>query len=51
VPHTPPFIDEARMVELIDAYGSPLYVYDEATLRARCREMHDLLPGRHFRVN
>ncbi|MCL2549325.1 MAG: diaminopimelate decarboxylase, partial [Symbiobacteriaceae bacterium] len=25
--------------ELVATYGSPLYVYDEATLRARCREI------------
>ena len=26
------------VVDLVSEYGSPLYVYDEATIRARCRE-------------
>ncbi|MDO4265299.1 MAG: diaminopimelate decarboxylase [Eubacteriales bacterium] len=30
--------------DLIKEYGSPLYVYDEAILRKRCREMKSLLP-------
>ena len=37
--------------ELIDQYGSPLYVYDEAALRERCREMTGLVDFPNFRVN
>jgi len=37
--------------ELLKEYGSPLYVYDEETLRNRCREMKNLLKYPHFRVN
>ena len=29
------------VAELANAYGTPLYVYDEAELRARCREYVD----------
>lgn len=37
--------------DLIREFGSPLYVYDEQTLRARCREMKNLLNYPNFRVN
>lgn len=37
--------------ELIKAYGSPLYVYDEEILRQRCREMKNLVSYPNFRVN
>ena len=30
-----------RVDELADQFGTPLFVYDEAHLRARCREAHD----------
>jgi len=36
---------------LLKEYGSPLYVYDEEILRARCREMRNLIKYPHFRVN
>ena len=28
---------------LTEKYGSPIYVYDEATLRLRCRELMNLV--------
>ncbi len=31
------------MVDLVQEYGSPLYVYDEATIRAMCRSYVDVL--------
>jgi len=37
--------------QLLEEYGSPLYVYDEVTLRQRCREMRSLLSYPRFRVN
>jgi len=37
--------------ELVREFGSPLYVYDEKTLRTRCREMKNLMQYPHFRVN
>ncbi len=37
--------------ELIQKYGSPLYVYDETILRERCREMAGLLSGFHHSVS
>ena len=38
-------------VDLIEKYGSPLYVYDEEILRQRCRELRSLLKYPAFRVN
>ncbi|HUW64464.1 MAG TPA: diaminopimelate decarboxylase [Spirochaetia bacterium] len=45
------FIGNEVVFGLIEKYGSPLYIYDENTLRFRCREMRNLLPGNNFRVN
>lgn len=45
------FISDQKAFKLLKKYGSPLYVYDETTLRKRCREMHDLLPDKNLRVN
>ena len=36
---------------LAEAYGTPLYVYNERILRERCRDLHDLVQYPHFRVN
>jgi diaminopimelate decarboxylase len=45
------FISYDRAEELVKKYGSPLYVYDEKTLRKCCKELHDLVPNKNFRVN
>ncbi len=37
--------------DLIDKYGSPLYVYDEETFRTRCREMKQLVDYPGFTAN
>lgn len=37
--------------ELIATYDSPLYVYNEAILRQRCREMKNLISYPHFTIN
>ena len=37
--------------ELLEKFGSPLYVYNEATLRRRCREMRQLVTYPHFIVS
>jgi len=42
---------KAAVHELLKEYGSPLYVYDEETLRKRCREMKNLIKYPRFRVN
>ncbi|GBF35241.1 diaminopimelate decarboxylase [Desulfocucumis palustris] len=44
-------VDHKKIKELADLYGTPLYVYDENTIRLRCREMKNLLPYENFRVN
>ncbi|MEG6510583.1 diaminopimelate decarboxylase [Desulforamulus ruminis] len=45
------FINHNTAYELIEHYGSPLYVYDESILRNRCRELKNLLPGINCTVN
>jgi len=37
--------------DLIKEFGSPLYVYNEAVLRKRCREMANLVPYPKFKSN
>jgi len=37
--------------QLLETYGSPLYVYNEQILRDRCREMVSLVGRPNFRVN
>lgn len=36
--------------ELVQKYGSPVYVYNEAILRDRCREMRNLVSYPNFKV-
>ena len=38
-------------MELVETYGSPLYVYNENVLRRRCRELKGLSSHPGFRVN
>lgn len=44
-------INDKKIKELVDLYGTPLYVYDENIIRLRCREMKNLLPYKNFKVN
>jgi diaminopimelate decarboxylase len=44
-------LSEQKALELVDKYGSPLYVYDEKILRDRCKEIKNLLPNKNFKVN
>ena len=37
--------------KLLDEFGSPLYVYNEEILRARCREIKEFLPCKWFSPN
>lgn len=39
------------VLQLLQEYGSPLYVYDEEILRERCRELRTLIKYPQFRVN
>ena len=45
------FFGDCSPLELIAAYGSPLYVYSERVLRERCRELVRLSSHPGFRVN
>ncbi len=40
-----------QIEELAKQYGTPLYLYDERTLRTRCREMKQLVSYPHFKPN
>ncbi|WP_250230157.1 diaminopimelate decarboxylase [Anaeropeptidivorans aminofermentans] len=45
------FFQGADPFELIEKYGSPLYIYNERILRQRVREMKNLVSYENFRVN
>lgn len=45
------FFEGASPFELIQQYGSPLYVYNERVFRTRCREMAHLVTYPNFKVN
>jgi len=47
----PSFFGQLDARQLIDKYGSPLYVYNETLLRERCREMKNLVNYSRFTVN
>lgn len=49
--YTQKVFDKINVFDLIKEFGSPLYVYDEETLRLRCREMRNLMKYPSFRVN
>lgn len=45
------FFQNTDPIELVQKYGSPLYVYNESIFRERCREVKKLLSYPHFSVN
>ncbi|MCL2473320.1 MAG: diaminopimelate decarboxylase [Alphaproteobacteria bacterium] len=45
------WLTDEEIFELTEQFGTPLYVYDEKTLRKRCQELHNLLPNKNFRVS
>lgn len=45
------WLEERMAFELAAAHGTPLYVYSEAVLRERCRELLAFMPGLSLRVN
>ncbi|HHW66125.1 diaminopimelate decarboxylase [Defluviitalea raffinosedens] len=45
------FFGNSDPFELIEEYGSPLYVYNERIFRERCREMKNLVSYPNFSVN
>ncbi|WP_461208310.1 diaminopimelate decarboxylase [Desulfocurvus sp. DL9XJH121] len=45
------FFGDADPFVLLDAFGGPLYVYNEHILRRRCREIRTLVDHPKFRVN
>lgn len=45
------FYKDQNPVDLVETYGSPLYVYSEEIFRQRCRELKNLVTYRNFSVN
>ncbi len=45
------FFQGVNPIQLIEQYGSPLYVYNERIIRSNCREMKNLVDYPSFRVN
>jgi diaminopimelate decarboxylase len=45
------FYGNTNAIELIEKYGSPLYVYNETVLRTRCKELKNLVTYPNFSVN
>lgn len=45
------FYGKTNPAGLIEKYGSPLYVYNEAILRKRCRELKNMVDYKYFHVN
>ncbi|MCR4435401.1 MAG: diaminopimelate decarboxylase [Clostridiales bacterium] len=45
------FFGENTAAGLVERFGSPLYVYNEAILRKRCREMAGLISYPNFKAN
>ncbi len=45
------FFGELDPTALLKKYGSPLYVYNEAVFRERCREMQSLIKGSPYTAN
>ena len=43
-------IGGVSLPELVQEFGTPLYVYDEVTLRSRAREIRDIFCRRHTRI-
>lgn len=44
------FYKNTNPKELLETYGSPLFVYNEDIFRSRCREMTKLIPYDNFKV-
>lgn len=42
---------KAGVHELLARFGSPLYVYDESTLRQACRDLKQMMKYERFRIN
>lgn len=55
--HTPLSVSEpklfappSRLIELANTYGTPVYIYDEARIRARCRRLKHAFQGMPVRL-
>ncbi|WP_105619536.1 diaminopimelate decarboxylase [Vallitalea okinawensis] len=51
VTNTNQFYGNTTPIELVKEFGSPLYVYNEAILRERCKELKSLINYDKFTVN
>ncbi|MBY0325258.1 MAG: diaminopimelate decarboxylase [Reyranella sp.] len=44
------FLSDARLLELAARYHTPLYIFDEATIRARCQELKSCITYPNHRI-
>ncbi len=47
---THPPIPSRRLLEAVETWGTPLYVYDEATIRERCQSLRELFGTLPYRL-
>lgn len=45
------FYEGNNPIEIIEKYGSPLYVYNERIIRKHCKEMKELINYKNYKVN
>ncbi len=45
------FLKNDIILSLREKYGTPLYIYSEAILRERCKEIKNLLPNKNIKIN
>ena len=45
------FFGKTNPVQLVEKYGSPLYVYSESILRQRCKELKAIVTYKNLKVN
>ena len=45
------FYGKTDPISLVEQFGSPLYVYNEAIFRERAKEMKNFVPYKNFRIN
>src|SRR5262245_45868018 len=44
------FLSDARLLELAARYHTPLYIFDEPTIRARCQELKSCITYPNHRI-
>jgi diaminopimelate decarboxylase len=45
------FYGKTNPIQLLEKYGSPLYVYSESILRERCKQVKEMIKYHYYKVN